>query len=86
MIRILIADDHLVFRMGLKTMLGTEPDMRIIGEANSGPSTVDAYRRLRPDVVLLDLRMPGGGGIYAIREIRAIDDRARILVLSSYTY
>jgi DNA-binding NarL/FixJ family response regulator len=86
MIRILIADDHLVFRMGLKTMLGTEPDMRIVGEANSGPSTVDAYRKLKPDVLLLDLRMPGGGGMHAIREVRAIDERACILVLSSYTY
>jgi DNA-binding NarL/FixJ family response regulator len=84
MIRILVADDHLVFRLGLKTMLGTESDMCIAGEANSGPSTVDAYRRLKPDVTLLDLRMPGGGGIHAIREIHAIDASARILVLSSY--
>ena len=84
MIRILVADDHLVFRLGLKTMLGTEPDMCIAGEANSGASTVDAYRRVKPDVTLLDLRMPGGGGIHAIREIHAIDATARILVLSSY--
>lgn len=84
MICILVADDHLVFRMGLKTMLGTEPDMQIVGEANSASSTVEAYRRLKPDVTVLDLRMPGGGGIQALREIRAQDNRARILVLSSY--
>ncbi|HTF71590.1 MAG TPA: response regulator transcription factor [Edaphobacter sp.] len=84
MISILVADDHLVFRMGLKTMLGTEPDMQIVGEANSASSTVESYRRLKPDVTVLDLRMPGGGGIQALREIRAQDNRARILVLSSY--
>jgi DNA-binding NarL/FixJ family response regulator len=65
-------------------MLGTESDMQIVGEANSASSTVEAYRRHKPDVTVLDLRMPGGGGIQALREIRAQDIRARILVLSSY--
>lgn len=84
MIDILIADDHLVFRMGLKTLLSSEDDIRIVAEANDGPSTVAAYRRLRPDITLLDLRMPGGGGMFAIQQIRAITPRARILILSSY--
>jgi two-component system NarL family response regulator len=84
MIRILIADDHLVFRMGLKTLLNSEDDIEIVGEANDGPSTIAAYKRFRPDITLLDLRMPGGGGQYAIQQIRACNPRARILVLSSY--
>jgi len=84
MINVLVADDHLVFRTGLKTLLSAEEDMKIVGEANDGPSTVAAYRRFRPDITLLDLRMPGGGGMFAIQQIRAIDSRARILILSSY--
>jgi DNA-binding NarL/FixJ family response regulator len=84
MISVLVADDHLVFRTGLKTILSSEEDMKIVGEANDGPSTVAAYRRFRPDITLLDLRMPGGGGMFAIQQIRAIHPRARILILSSY--
>lgn len=84
MISVLVADDHLVFRTGLKTILSAEEDMKIVGEANDGPSTVAAYRRFRPDITLLDLRMPGGGGMFAIQQIRAICPRARILILSSY--
>lgn len=84
MISVLVADDHLVFRMGLKTILSAEKDIKIVGEANDGPSTVAAYRRLRPDITLLDLRMPGGGGMFVIQQIRAIQPRARILILSSY--
>ncbi len=84
MIRILIADDHLVFRMGLKTMLGTEPDLCIVGEANNGEATVDAFRHLQPDCVLLDLRMPNGDGLHALKQIRTLDPKARVLMLSSY--
>ena len=84
MINVLVADDHLVFRTGLKTILSAEEDMKIVGEANDGSSTVAAYRRFRPDITLLDLRMPGGGGMFAIQQIRTIDPRARILILSSY--
>lgn len=84
MINVLIADDHLVFRMGLKTLLSAEDDVRVVGEASDGPSTVAAYRRLRPDVTLLDLRMPGGGGMLALQEILAANPNARIVILSSY--
>lgn len=84
MIRILIADDHLVFRMGLKTLLGTEPDLTVVGEASSGRATVEAFRRLRPDVTLLDLRMPDGGGMAALRDIGFIQANARLLILSSF--
>ncbi len=84
MITILVADDHLVFRMGLKTMLSTEPDLCIVGEANSGEATVESFKRLRPDVVLLDMRMPGGDGMSALQQIRALQPDAHVLVLSSY--
>lgn len=84
MIRILIADDHLVFRMGLKTLLGTEPDLHIIGEANSGLATVELFSLLRPDVTILDLRMPNGDGLHALEAIRQRDAQARVLILSSY--
>ena len=84
MINILVADDHLVFRIGLKTMLSTEPDLCIVGEANSGEATVESFARLRPDVVLLDMRMPGGDGMSALQHIRALQADAHILILSSY--
>lgn len=84
MIRILVADDHLLFRMGLKTMLDTEPGMTIVGEANNGAATVSLYRELQPDILLLDLRMPDGGGMVALRTIHASHPSARVLILSSY--
>ncbi len=83
-IRILVADDHLVFRMGLKTLLSTEPDLIAVAEASDGAATLEAFRQHRPDVTLLDLRMPNGGGMYALQEIRRISPDARILILSSY--
>ena len=84
MITILVADDHLVFRMGLKTILSTEPDLCIVGEANSGEATVENFKRLRPDVVLLDMRMPNGDGISTLEQIRALQPDAHILILSSH--
>jgi len=83
-IRILIADDHLVFRMGLKSLLGGEPDMQVVGEAATGQQTVERCRSLRPDVVVLDLRMPEGGGIGALRSISKEFPQSRVLVFSSY--
>ena len=83
-IRIMIADDHLVFRMGLKTLLAIEPDLDLVGEARSGTECVDLYQAVRPDVVLMDLRMSGGGGLAALAAIRKEDPRARVLILTSY--
>jgi DNA-binding NarL/FixJ family response regulator len=83
-IRILICDDHLLFRMGLKSLLGREPGMRVVGEAATGSQTVEQCGLLRPDVVLLDLRMPEGGGIGALRSVCKQIPESRVLVLSSY--
>lgn len=85
-IRVLIADDHLVFRMGLKALLATEPDMEIVAEAASAKQTVEGFFEAHPDVVVLDLRMPGEGGLAALKTIRARSKQAKILILSSYGY
>ena len=84
MIRVLLADDHPVVREGLRGMLSTEPDMEVTGEAASGTEAVTLFASLRPDVVLMDLRMPGGDGVEAIEEIRRRHGAARIIVLTTY--
>lgn len=82
-IRIVIADDHFVVRAGLRSLIGQEPDMTMIGEAANGSEAVEVHSRLKPDILVLDLRMPLLSGTDAIREICARDPQARILVLSS---
>jgi two-component system NarL family response regulator len=83
-IRILIADDHLVFRLGLKSLLSGESDMVVVGEAATGQQTVEKFKQLHPDVVVLDLRMSDGGGLGALAGIHAACKNARVLMLSSY--
>ena len=83
-IRVLIADDHLIFRMGLKSLLNNEPDIVVAGEASTGAQTIEKFKDLRPDVVVLDLRMPDGGGMAALAGVRELRNDARVLVLSSY--
>lgn len=85
-IRVLIADDHLVFRMGLKALLATEPDMTVVAEAASAKQTVEGYIETCPDIVVLDLRMPDGGGLAALKAIREESKQAKVLILSSYGY
>jgi NarL family two-component system response regulator LiaR len=84
-IRVLIVDDHLVVREGLRALIGGKPDMEVVGEAEDGREAVHQARSCQPDVILMDLVMPGADGIQAIKEIRADDDHARILVLTSYS-
>lgn len=89
MIRILLADDHPVVREGLRGMLSAEADIEVVGEAASGAEAVALFGALRPDVVLMDLRMPGGDGVDAICRIRGGDESgdengARIIVLTTY--
>lgn len=83
-IRILVADDHPVVREGLVAMLGTQPDFHVAGEAGTGPETVARAAELRPDVLLLDMEMPGPGGVEVIREVRARAPRARIVVFTAF--
>jgi two-component system NarL family response regulator len=83
-ITVLIADDHPIFRMGLRNLIDQQPDMRVVGEASDGEAAVEAYRRLHPDVTLMDLRMPVLDGPAAIASVRRTDPEARILVLTTY--
>ncbi|MGC4933297.1 response regulator [Gordonia sp. DT30] len=84
-ITIVVVDDHPVVRDGIRGMLEREPGMSVVGEAADGAQALTEIARLRPDVVLMDLRMPGTDGVTAIRRLRAQDpDRPRILVLTTY--
>ncbi len=84
MIRILVCDDHPVVREGLIAMLGTQPDLAVVGEAGSGPEVVRAALELRPDVLLLDLELPGFDGVEVIRRVREQAPAVRIVVLTAF--
>ncbi|MDR7276698.1 response regulator transcription factor [Catenuloplanes atrovinosus] len=84
MIKILLVDDHPVVRDGLRGMLGAEPDLDVVGEAGSGLEAVTAARALRPDVVLMDLRMPGVDGATATGLILSELPQVRVVVLTTY--
>jgi len=83
-IGILIADDHSVLRQGLVSLIGFEADMMVVGEASNGREAVDLWREQRPDVILLDLRMPELDGVGVIKQIRADDENTRIIVLTTF--
>jgi DNA-binding NarL/FixJ family response regulator len=83
-IRIVIAEDHLIARVGVKTILNTQPDMTVVGEAANGTQAVELYRKHRPDVTLMDVRMPVMNGVEAIVAIRAEFADASIIALSTY--
>lgn len=84
-IRVLVVDDHPLLRDGLATMLASQPDMALAGEASDGEEAIACYATLRPDVVLMDLQLPRVDGVEAIIRIRAADPRARIIVLTTYS-
>ena len=81
-IRILIVDDHELFRQGVKAILGRQPDMHVVGEAENGELAVHQYGQLQPDVTIMDINMPICDGLVATRRIRDLDAAARILVLT----
>jgi two-component system, NarL family, invasion response regulator UvrY len=83
-IRVLLVDDHAVVRTGFRLLLQARPDMSVVGEADSGEAACQRYLELSPDVVVMDIAMPGMGGIEALRRIRAHDPRARVLALSAH--
>ena len=80
-INVLLADDHRIVRAGLRALLESQPDMRVVGEADDGPSAIELVQELEPTVVVADLSMPGGG-LEAIREITALNLSSRVLVLT----
>jgi DNA-binding NarL/FixJ family response regulator len=84
MITILLVDDHPVVRHGLRGMLEAEPDLTVVGEAGSGDAGVDLAAELRPDLVLMDLRMPNGDGVEATGRILARLPKTRVVVLTTY--
>jgi len=83
-IRVLIVDDHAILREGVRALLQIQPDLEVVGEASNGTEAIEAVGRLDPDVVLMDIAMPGLGGIEAALELRKQGRRARILILSQY--
>ena len=82
-ISVLIADDHTLVRAGVTALMGTEQDIWVVGETGDGEEAVRLYRKLSPNVLVLELRLPGLGGLEVIREVLAIDRRAKMLVLTS---
>ncbi|MBB6094657.1 DNA-binding NarL/FixJ family response regulator [Povalibacter uvarum] len=83
-IRVMAVDDHPMLREGLASVIEGESDMLLVGEATNGAEAIDGFRRLRPDVTLMDLRMPDMSGIEAIEHIRREFPAARIVVLTTY--
>jgi two-component system invasion response regulator UvrY len=84
MIRVLLVDDHAVVRTGFRLLLQARPDIAVAGEADSGEAACQRYIELSPDAVVMDIAMPGMGGIEALRRIRAHDPQARVLALSAH--
>jgi len=83
-IRVLVVDDHLVVRAGIRTLLAPEPDIEMVGEARNGAEAIAEAARLQPDIILMDLVMPQVDGIAAIKQILASQPAAHILVLTSF--
>jgi len=84
MTRILIIDDHAILRMGLTSLLNAEKDMEVVGDATDGATGIEKFRELKPDVVIMDLMMPGTDGIEATRRIVAETPSAKILILTTF--
>lgn len=83
-IRILLVDDHTVLRAGLRALLEAEEDFAVIGEASTGEEAVESVEKIKPDVVVMDLSMPGMGGLEATRAIAALEQDTRVLVLTMH--
>lgn len=84
MIRVMLVDDHALVRTGFRMLLGSGGDIEVVAEAESGEQALRDYPNVRPDVVVMDLSMPGMGGIDAVRRLMAADPKARVLALSAH--
>jgi DNA-binding NarL/FixJ family response regulator len=84
-VRVVIADDHAVVRRGLRVFLELHDDIEVVGEAAGGTECVEVAATVRPDVILMDLKMPGVDGVTAIRQLQAAQSPARVLVITSFT-
>ncbi len=83
-VRLLLVDDHELVRAGLRTFLGLQPDIEVVGEAASGEQALALVPRLAPDIVLLDLVLPGLSGLEVVRRLRAAHPAVKVIVLTSY--
>lgn len=83
-IRVLLADDHAILRAGLRMLINAQPDMKVVGESTNARETIELVRQLDPDVLTLDLTMPGGGSIKLIEQIRQECPHTRVLVLTMH--
>jgi DNA-binding NarL/FixJ family response regulator len=84
-IKVLLADDHTVVRQGLKALLGAEPDIEIVGEAENGRQSIQLARELQPDVIVMDIAMPALNGLEATRQITHALPKTKVIILSSYS-
>ena len=84
MIRVVLVDDQALFRAGVRMLVGSQPDLEVVGEAGDGQTALDLIADVRPDVVLLDLRMPVLDGIGTLRGLRAAEHRPPVLVLTTF--
>jgi two-component system NarL family response regulator len=84
MIKILIVDDHPIMRFGIASIIGTQPDMRVVGQAGSGEESVDLFNRLHPDLTIMDLQLPGISGASAIQNICSTNSKTKVLVFTTY--
>ncbi|MFJ8886535.1 response regulator [Streptomyces sp. NPDC102402] len=84
-IKVLLVDDHQVVRRGLRTFLEVQDDIEVVGEAQDGAEGVARAEELRPDVVLMDIKMPGTDGIEALRRLRELENPAKVLIVTSFT-
>ena len=83
-IRLMVVDDHPAFRKGLAALIESEPDLSVVAETGDGRESIELYRKVRPDVVLMDLRLPGFSGVEAIQAIRKEFPDARVIVVTTY--
>jgi two-component system NarL family response regulator len=83
-IQVMLVDDHPAFRKGLSALIESEPDLRVVAETGDGREALQIYRQAKPDVVLMDLRLPGLGGVEAIMAIRKESPDARFIVLTTF--